>query len=113
PAGHLAAAPDLLRERFGRRLRQPGDDAKASRLRHRRRHLGEPDVMHSSLDDRVLDAEHFGDPGFHGRLVWVAERKKYYISSCELGRHRLFCELVTVSERSLAKSSTQTESRRS
>ena len=42
------------------------DDAEPARVRHRRRELGPGDVAHGRLHDRVLDAQHLGDPRAHG-----------------------------------------------
>jgi hypothetical protein len=66
PVGHFAAATDLAGQRLRRALRQAGDDAEPAGRRHRRRQLGEADIVHAALDDRVLDLEHFGDFGLHG-----------------------------------------------
>ncbi len=66
--GHVAAAADLFREGLRRLLRQAGDDAEPARVRHGGGQFGEADVVHAALDDRVLDAEEFGDAGLHGVL---------------------------------------------
>ena len=46
-------------------LRQAGDDAEAAGVGDRRCHLGKADIVHAALDDRMLDAEQFGDAGLH------------------------------------------------
>jgi hypothetical protein len=56
------------RERGGAGLGQRGKDAEPARVGHRARQVRRADALHPALDDRVLDAEHFGDPGLesHG-----------------------------------------------
>ena len=60
-------APNRLRfQRMpNRRALVDDPDAKAAGVRHCRGELGEPDVVHAALDDRVLDPEELSDPGFH------------------------------------------------
>ena len=53
----------------GRPLGQAGDDAQAAGVGHRRRELGEADIMHAALDDRMLDAEQFSDCCLHLSLL--------------------------------------------
>ena len=62
---HLAAARDFPGEVLRRALGQAGDDAEPTGLRNRGGHLGEADKMHAALDDRMLDAEQFGDARLH------------------------------------------------
>src|SRR4051812_46843675 len=63
--GHVVAAGDFLCERLRRFLRQAGDDAEAAGIRYSGRELGEADEMHAALDDRMLDAQQFGDSRLH------------------------------------------------
>ncbi|MNZ92962.1 hypothetical protein D3C78_1120100 [compost metagenome] len=74
--GHRPAAFDLARQILGGRLGQRGEDAQAAGVGDRRGHLGAADPHHAALDDRVLDAEHFRDTGFHcsaASWFWVSE----------------------------------------
>ena len=63
--GHVTALGDFLGEQFRRALRQAGDDAEPTGIGDRGSELGEADIMHAALDDRVLDAKQFGDRGLH------------------------------------------------
>src|SRR6266581_9155883 len=58
-------ARDLLGQQFRRSLGQTGDDAEPSRIRDRACELGKADIVHSTLDDRMLDIEQFSDGCFH------------------------------------------------
>src|SRR5437588_11877888 len=58
-------AGDLLRQKLRRLLRQSCDNPEAAGVRHCGGELGETDEMHAALNDRMLDAEHFGDSCFH------------------------------------------------
>ena len=82
--GHVAAARDLARQQFRRLLRQPGDDAEPAGIRYRRCQFGEADIMHAALDDRMADAEHFGDGGaqtsLHGKARHEAGMTFQYVS---------------------------------
>ena len=49
----------------GVRCVSAGDDAKAAGVGHGGGHFGKADIMHAALDDRMLDAEHFGDACLH------------------------------------------------
>ena len=63
--GHVVTARDLLGEKLRRLLRQAGDDAETAGVGHRGGEFGAPDEVHAALDDRMADAEHFGDGGLH------------------------------------------------
>ena len=63
---HGAAAGNLGGQRLWGALGQARDDAQAAGVGHGSGQFGKAHVMHSPLDDGVLDAEHFCDQGFHG-----------------------------------------------
>ena len=58
---HVVAARDFPGEQIRRLLRQAGNNAEATRVRDRGGEFGKPDIMHSALDNRMFDAEHFSD----------------------------------------------------
>src|SRR3546814_9309380 len=60
-AGHCATALGLGAKRIGRGLRQRGENAETAGIRHRRREFCAADPHHAALDDRMLDAEQFGE----------------------------------------------------
>src|SRR5690606_10446063 len=62
---HLVAAGDLAGEVLGGGLGQGGEDAQVLGVGYRGGELRVADVVHAPLDDRVLDAEKFGDPCLH------------------------------------------------
>jgi len=64
---HVLAARNFVCEIFRRLLGEPGDNAEAASIGNSGRHFGKADIVHATLDDRMLDAEHFGDGGFHMR----------------------------------------------
>src|SRR5690606_4014157 len=63
-------------------LGESGDDAQAAGVGHRRGQLGEADEVHATLDDRVLDAEQFGDACLHVRF------RGSWIGGCSAARTR-------------------------
>ena len=60
--GQVAAARDFLGEVFRRRLRQRGDQPERAGIGDGGDQLGASDPLHAALDDRVLDADEFGEP---------------------------------------------------
>src|SRR5437016_1690374 len=74
---HLVAAGDFLCEQFRRLLRETGDDAQSAGVGDRRREFGKSDVVHAALDDRMLDAEHFGDGCLHMSLPALTGRATF------------------------------------
>ena len=69
---HLAAAGNLLGQKFRGALGKPRDDAKSASIRYSGRHLCKADIVHATLDNGVLYAEEFRDAGFHvSRSVWM------------------------------------------
>jgi hypothetical protein len=67
---HLA----ISGKKFGRSLRQAGDNAETASIRDRRSKFSKADIVHSALYDRMLDAKHFGDRCFHWTCLY--SRKK-------------------------------------
>jgi hypothetical protein len=63
--GQILAAGDLTRQQLRRTLGEPGDHPQAARIGHRRGKLGQADMMHAALDDRVLDSKQVRDPSSH------------------------------------------------
>ena len=64
--GHVATTADFPRQQFRRPLRQPRDDAQPARIRHGRSQLGEADIVHPALNDRMPDAKKFRDASSQG-----------------------------------------------
>ena len=58
---------------------------KAPGVRHRRGEFGIADPLHAALDDRVLNAQHFRDLGFHAPLSWLPPLfRRYYRAPCAM-----------------------------
>jgi hypothetical protein len=57
--GHFAAAVDLARQILGCRLRQTGDDAEPTGVRHCGGHFAIADAMHAALDYWMFYSEQF------------------------------------------------------
>ena len=55
--GHFMAAGNFPGQVFRRRLRQAGDDTQSTCLGHGRGQLGVANLVHASLDNRVLDTK--------------------------------------------------------
>jgi hypothetical protein len=66
--GEAATTRDFLRQIFGRRLRQRGDEAERAGIGHCRDQLSPADPLHAALDDRMFDADQFGKSCFDHRL---------------------------------------------
>jgi hypothetical protein len=71
----LVAALDLFRERFRAGLGQRRQRAEAAGVGNGGGQLGIADVLHSSLHDRVFDAEHFGDARFDRHVIPLQRRR--------------------------------------
>ena len=63
------------------RLRRGHDRAQRARRKLRKAH-----VVHPALNDRVLDAEEFGDSGLHGRCLWVCGRMETGVNGSDCSR---------------------------
>src|SRR3546814_9505400 len=66
----LFRSGDLAGEVVRGRLGEASDDPQAAGVGHRRGQFGIADEVHAALDDRMLDAEEFCDPGLHG--AWAS-----------------------------------------
>ena len=64
--GHLAATADFLGKRLWVGLGQGGDHAQATRIGNCRGQFGIADVVHTTLNNRMLDTKEFSNSGFHG-----------------------------------------------
>ena len=62
---HLDAGFLQRRQQFGGTLRQTGDDAESAGVRCRRRKLRKADIVHPTLDNRMLDLEQVSDRCSH------------------------------------------------
>ena len=63
--GHCPAAGDLLGQVLRRALGETCDQSQPPRVGNRRGQFREADEVHAALDDRVLNAEQFGDASLH------------------------------------------------
>ena len=79
---------DLFSKIIRCRHRQGGDDAKATRIGDAGRHFGKSYIVHSALNDRMLDFKKFSNAGFHlwsfsfkFALVALVQFRQYTIST--------------------------------
>ena len=63
--GQVAAARDFLGQILRRRLRQRGDQPERAGIGDGRDQLGAADPLHAALDDRVFNANKFGESRLH------------------------------------------------
>ena len=73
--GERFAFADFFAQIFRRWLGECGDDAQPTSVGHRCRKAGVPDVVHTTLDQRVLDPKDLRDAGFQDHFLvgggWV------------------------------------------
>jgi hypothetical protein len=62
---------DFFGQKFRRSLRQTGDNAETAGIGDRGSKFSKADIVHSALDDRMLNAEHFGDRSFHWTCLCI------------------------------------------
>ena len=65
---HVFATRDFIGKVFRCFLGQTGDDAEPASIGNSRRHFRETDIMHTALNDGVLNAEKFCNTRFHFSL---------------------------------------------
>ena len=65
PVGHPLTSGDLLRQSLRRGLGEGGEGAQGAGVGDGGGEFGEPHPLHPPLNDGMLDAEFFGESGFH------------------------------------------------